>query len=78
MNPEQDKQLIINFCRDLRNKSMTAHQKENMDSPEPRLFFANSQENTDQASFFNTGKSRPLDQPVIEIILNLPALSRRA
>ena len=66
VNPEQDKRLIGALCKALRAES----KKTETASPAPRLYFVASQENSRQAAFFESGDSRPLDQPVIELLIN--------
>lgn len=79
VNPEQERPLIIDFCQALRRNALSNRQSgatgQSRDAqPFPRLFFAYSNESTQQKNFFDSADTRPLEQPVIELIIDLLAL----
>ncbi len=72
LNPQQEKRLIASFCGTLREAAVSGDST----ASTLRLYFARSNENSRQKTFFDTGESRPLDQPVAELLIRLETLKQ--
>ena len=67
--PDQRSDAIITFCESLYRHY--AGEKGKQRPPCPRVFFTHSQENTRASLFVEENEVRPLDQPVVELLIRL-------